>query len=337
MKISVNALLELVRRVLVRHGLREDSAGLVAATIVAAERDGSRSHGLQRLAGYLSSLDCGWVDSAAVPVVREAGSSLLDVDARNGFAQVALASAAGPLRAMAGRHGAAVMTTRNSHHFAALWPDIEPFAADGFVALTMVNTRARIVAWGGTRKVLGTNPMAFACPRKAAPPLVWDQASSTMSQGEVLLASAAGRELPAGVGVDSQGRAATDPDTVLQDGALLPFGGIKGGSLAFMVEILAAALGGASFGFEDRSGAIKGALTSNAGQFLLLVDPRRIGEGFADRVELLLAALRGAGTARLPGDLRYQRRLIAERDGVEVGDKMHAFLTREAEAVSCST
>ena len=246
----------------------------------------------------------------------------MKVDARNGFAQVALAEAAPRLRAMAARHGSAIMTTANGHHFAALWPDIEPLAADGYIALTMVNTRARMVVWQGTRKVLGTNPMAFACPRKSRPPVVWDQASSVMSQGDVLLASAAKRLLPEGVGVDADGTATTDPDAVLRDGALLPFGGIKGGSLAFMIEILAT-LGGARFGFEDKSGKIPGAVTSNAGQFLLLIDPRRFGDGFLDRIEALIEQLRDAGTGRLPGDLRYERRRIAERDGIEVSPEMH--------------
>ncbi len=331
MKIPVEALTELVSRVLARHGLGEGSAEVVARTIVAAERDGSRSHGLLRVAGYLSSLDCGWVDGRAIPVLRESGPGTLEVDAGNGFAQGALAQAAPTMRAMARRVGCAVMTMRNSHHFAALWPDIEPFAADGLVALTMVNTRSRIVMWGGTRKVLGTNPMAFACPREVRPPIVWDQASSIMSQGEVLVVSAAKGQLPDKVGVDAQGQPTVDPDAVLQGGALLPFGGVKGGSLAFMIEILTAVMGGARFGFEDESGSIPGALTSNAGQFLLLIDPQRFGSAsFLERVERLVAHLQGGGTTRLPGDLRYQRRQAAERDGVEVAPAMHEYLETEA-------
>jgi len=66
MKIPVEALTELVSLVLARHGLSEGSAGVVARTIVAAERDGSRSHGLLRVAGYLSSLDCGTVGPMAI-------------------------------------------------------------------------------------------------------------------------------------------------------------------------------------------------------------------------------------------------------------------------------
>src|SRR5215207_1061376 len=333
MKISVAELQSLVEEVLAAHDVAPARAPLLAATIVAAERDGSRSHGLQRLAGYVSSLSSGWVDGAAEPVVHEAGPGLLKVDAGNGFAQVALAQAAPQLRAMAAAHGSATLTTANGHHFAALWPDIEPLAADGYIALTMVNTRAHMAVWQGTRKVLGTNPMAFACPRRSALPVVWDQASSVMSQGDVLLASAAKRPLPAGVGVDASGKATTDPDAVLKGGALLPYGGIKGGSLAFMIEVLAT-LGGARFGFEDESGKIPGAVTSNAGQFLLLIDPRRFGDGFLDRIEALIEQLRDAGTGRLPGDLRYERRRIAERDGIEVSPDMHDYLERKGRHVS---
>ena len=337
MKVSVEELQSLVHRVLERQGVAPAHAPLVAATIVSAERDGSRSHGLQRLAGYLSSLSSGWVDGAAEPVIEEAAPGLLKVDARNGFAQVALAKAAPQLRAMALRQGSAVMAMANSHHFAALWPDIEPLAMEGFIALTMVSTRARMVVWGGSKKVLGTNPMAFACPRRGKPPVVWDQASSVMSQGDVLLASAAKRLLPDGIGVDSEGRSTTDPDAVLQGGALLPFGGIKGGSLAFMIEILAAALSGAKLGFEDQSGKIPGAVTSNAGQFLLLIDPRPLGGNrFLDRIEELLEHLRDAGSGRLPGELRWQRRRAAERDGIEVSAEMHDYLIKKSRDASAA-
>ena len=58
--------------------------------------------------------------------------------------------------------GIAAVAIRISHHFAAACPDIEPFAAEGFIALAMVNGRQRMVVRGGNRKLLGTSPMAFA-------------------------------------------------------------------------------------------------------------------------------------------------------------------------------
>ena len=212
MKIPVEELRSLVQQVLVRQGMVPAPAPLVAATIVAAERDGSRSHGLQRLSGYLSSLRCGWVDGAAEPVLEEAAPGLLKVDARNGFAQVALADAAPRLCTMAARQGSAAMAMSNSHHFGALWPDIEPLAMDGFIALTMVSTRARMVVWVARRRA-GHQSHGLRLPRRAKPPIVWDQASSVIPGRR---AAGLSRPAPAASGRHRrrwrEGQATTDPD-----------------------------------------------------------------------------------------------------------------------------
>jgi len=330
MMLRLDELIDLVQRALSSHGMRREDAAIVARTIVAAERDGAHSHGLQRLPGYISSLRAGWVDARAVPTIRDASPGFVHANACNGFAQIALARADGLLRKKAQLNGIAALGIHNSHHFASLWPDLEPFAEDGFVALTMVNTRSRIVAWGGKKKILGTNPMAFACPRPGYPPLIWDQASSIMSQGDILLSAAAGRSLPVGIGVDANGAPTTSAEAVLRDGALMPFGGVKGSSLAFMVEILAAALTKGNFGFEDRSGRFPGAETSNAGQFFLLMDPSPMaGKGFPDRVAALIARLLEAGSLRMPGDLRYKKRRQAEAKGIQVSSKIHNYLLEQ--------
>jgi delta1-piperideine-2-carboxylate reductase len=326
MRLDAAALQDLVARIFVRAGLSADNAAIVAGVVVAAERDGTTSHGLFRLPGYLATMRTGWVDGRAVPTVTQVAPTLLLADARNGFAQVALAAARDRLSAMARAQGMAALCTGNAHHFAALWPDVEPFAEAGLIALTVLNSRSRIVVFGGRRKVLGTNPIAFACPRGDGPPLVWDQATSVLAQGEVLRARQAGHAVPPGVGVDAAGRPTQDAAAILDGGALLPFGGHKGATIALMIEVLAAALSGGRLGFEDRSAEYPGAQTSNGGQFVLLIDPTRTaGAGFSARIETLVAALRDAGSERLPSDARHARRLAA-KDGIEVADSVHAEL-----------
>jgi delta1-piperideine-2-carboxylate reductase len=211
----------------------------------------------------------------------------------------------------------------NSHHFGCLWPDVEPLAMHGMVCLAFVHSRSRLVAPGASRRVLGTNPMAFACPRPSRPPLVWDQASSVMAHGDVLLAAKQGRILPEGAGVDREGRPTRDPAQVLEGGSLVPFAGHKGFLIALMVEVLSAALTGSRFGFEDTSATYPGAQTSNAGQSLILIDPSRAASAdFGSRVEALLAAIAAGGTGRLPGDRRYSNRAVSARDGILVADDM---------------
>jgi delta1-piperideine-2-carboxylate reductase len=216
--VSIGELTDIVCRILVRHGVRLDNAAPVAETVVAAERDGSASHGLLRLPGYIATLQSGWVEGNAMPVVADATPGLVATDAANGFAQPALRASAPLLRDKARSQGIAALAIRDSHHFAAVWPDIEPFATDGFIVLAVVNGRRRMVVWDGRRKILGTNPMGFACPRPGRLPLVWDQASSVMAQGEILLAAERGKRLPAGVALDAEGNPTTDPRAML-DGA----------------------------------------------------------------------------------------------------------------------
>jgi delta1-piperideine-2-carboxylate reductase len=327
MMIGLEELQKLLGRILMGRGVPAPQAALLAATIAFGERDGTKSHGLNRLQGYLDSIACGWVNPAPSPVIEDIAPGLLKVDGDNGFAQVALALARDAIVSKARSAGVACLAIANSHHFAALWPDIEPFAHDGFIALTMVNSRSRIIVWDGARKALGTNPIAFACPRQGKPPIVWDQASSIMSQGDVLLHAAAGRPLPSGMAVDGLGKPTTDPKLVLESGALLPVGGVKGSSLAFMVEVLAAAFTGGRFGFEDQSGGFPGAQTSNAGQFVLLIDPARMaGSAFFPRIESLIAELYAAGAKRLPSDRRYRQRAQSERDGIEISAEFDALL-----------
>ena len=325
--ISVDELIDLVARVFLRHGVRPENALPVAETIAAAERDGSASHGLLRLPGYVATLKSGWVDGQATPLVVEVAPGLVATDAANGFAQPALRASATLLSDKARTQGIAALAIRHSHHFAALWPDVERFAADGFVALAAVNGRRRMVAWDGKRKVFGTNPMAFACPRPGHLPLVWDQASSVIAQGEVLLAAQHGAQLPGGVGLDTEGRPTTEPRAVLEGGSLLPFAGHKGSAIAFMVEILAGALTGGCFGFEDRSAAYPGAQTSKNGQLVILIDPQCLREGgYFARIEDLFAALAESGVKRLPAERRYARRAQSLRDGIAVSDAYWAKL-----------
>ena len=223
--LSEQELTALLVRVFVGLGVSQANAPFVASVVAAAERDGAPSHGLQRMVGYAGSLRSGWVDGKATPRVEQITPCMFAVDGANGFAQVALAAVRTPAILAARSMGVAVGSIRDAHHFAALWPDVESFADEGLIAVSMVNTRSLIVVWGGRRKVLGTNPMAFACPRSGGPPIVWDQASSLRAQGEVLLAQKAGHAMPEGAGVDSEGHPTTDPTKILDGGALLPFGG----------------------------------------------------------------------------------------------------------------
>jgi delta1-piperideine-2-carboxylate reductase len=114
---------------------------------------------------------------------------------------------------------------------------------------------------------------------------------------------------------------------VLDGGTLLTFGGHKGSSIAFMIEILAGALTGGCFGFEDRSAEYPGAQTPKAGQAVILIDPTRVPHNhYLERIEALFAAIAESGVERLPADRRYAQRERSLRHGIMISDRNWAML-----------
>ena len=330
-RISFGELEDLLRAIFLRDGCSDHVADLLASNMAGAERDGAHSHGIFRIKGNLGSLDSGWLDGKAVPVLEDVAPGMLRADGRNGFSLPVLALAAEPLMAKARTNGIAVLSVRKAHHFSAVWPDIEPFARAGFLALATVNSMANVVPHGGRKRLYGTNPMGFAVPRAGTDPLVFDQSSSVMANGDVQIARREGRQLPPGTGIDRDGNPTTDPNAVLEGGALLPFGGHKGSSIAMMMEIMGAALAGSDYSFEIDWSRHPGAATPHGGQTYILIDPNRGAVNlFADRIEVLIEAIHDAGQTGLPADRRYANRRESTANGIPIDEDALAEIKRLA-------
>lgn len=315
--ISFAALTELLTQIFLRHGTRAEVAAVLAENCASAERDGSHSHGIFRIKGYLSSLAAGWVDGQAVPIVDDVGAGFVRVDAAGGFAQPAMQAAKALLIEKARSAGIAILAIRNSHHFAALWPDVEPFAQQGLVALSVVNSMTCVVPHDAQKPLFGTNPIAFAAPRAQGEPIVFDMATSAIAHGDVQIAAREGHMLPPGMGVDRAGQPTLDPKAILDGGALLPFGGYKGSALSMMVELLCAALTGGNFSYEFDMSSKPGAQTPWTGQTIIVIDPDKgSGQAFAARSEALIRQMHDAGQQRLPGDRRYRQREQSLAQGI---------------------
>ena len=318
--LSFEELSALVKNILIKANVREDTATLIAHNCVGCEADGTLSHGLFRVAGYLSSLKSGWVNGHANPVINDCGASFIRVEADNGFAQLSLEKAKPMAFKKVEETGVCILSISASHHLSALWPDVEPFARQGLVALSFVAGLAVVVHPGGQKAIYGTNPFAFATPVTDSDPLVFDFATSALSNGDTRIAAAKGHMLTDKSGIDKHGNATNDPKEILDGGALLPFGGHKGAAIILMVEILAGALTGGAFSTEVDFSNHEGAETPKTGQLFIIIDPKRgNNNAFASRVAYLLDLIRTSGEdVRLPGDRRYQRRQKAMQNGITI-------------------
>jgi (2R)-3-sulfolactate dehydrogenase (NADP+) len=315
--ISPADLEELIAAALVASRTSDANARSVARALAQAEMDDQKGHGLSRVPSYCAQARTGKVDGRATPLVRQIRQGSLMIDAANGFAYPAcdLAVAALPDRARAGGIAAAGIT--RSHHFGVAGYHVERLAEAGLVALAFGNTPKAMAPWGGRQPLYGTNPIAFAAPHGARPPIVVDLALSQVARGKILTAAQKGEAIPEGWAVDEHGASTTEAAAALK-GALLPIGGAKGAALALMVEVMAAALTGARFGFEASSFFEADGPPPGVGQFLIAIDPGAFAgvDAFGDRMAGLATMIEGGGDARLPGSRRIAARERARREGV---------------------
>jgi delta1-piperideine-2-carboxylate reductase len=311
-------------RCLRANGCDEANAGAVAANMALAERDICSSHGLFRLPWHVHSLRTGKANGRAKPRLETLAPGVIKVHGDRGFAPLGHAIGRQPLIEAARRNGIAAMAYVNMYHIAALWPETEALALEGFVAFAFTASLPYVAAHGGTKPIFGTNPMAFAWPRQDRPPLVFDQASAAMARGEIMIAGRDGHELPENVGIDAQGRPTRDPKAVLQ-GAQLPFGGHKGAALALMIELLAGPLIGDFLSIEAEEDDAGTGAAPHGGELIIALDPRRFGDpqGYFDHAEKLFAAILSDGRSRLPGDRRIANRERTKKEGIAIPQSLH--------------
>lgn len=310
----------LARSVLLRQGLSERHAVLVAETMVAGERDGCTSHGLYRLLVCAHTIASGKVSLDAEPQVHDLAPALARVDAGGGYAQLAFALGQTLLAEKARRCGIAALAINNCVHFAALWPEVEALATDGLVAFAFTPSHAWVAPSGGTRPTFGTNPIAFGWPRPGGEPFVFDFATSAVARGEIELHRRAGRAIPEGWGIDAGGAPTTDPAAALA-GAMLTFGGHKGSALAAMVELIAGPLIG-DLTSRESIAADDGAKASPlGGELIIAIDPASFLGAAAHehlmRAEHLFEDMVEQG-ARLPSQRRYEARKQSLMHGVHI-------------------
>jgi ureidoglycolate dehydrogenase (NAD+) len=215
-----------------------------------------------------------------------------------------------------------VVGVRNSNFFGAGAYYVNMAADAGMIGLAMSNSFPKVVAHGGLKPVLGTNPFAFGAPRKDGDHLLFDMATSALAGSTVREHMDKGTPLPEGLAIDQDGNPITDPAKVAA-GALLPFGGPKGFGLALMVELLAGVLTGAGIG--DGVASMYNDFTRNGGNghALIALDVSRWMpmEDYFTRFEGLVTLLKASGeNVLLPGEVRWQHWRDAEAHGIEVDD-----------------
>ncbi len=307
--LSLDEIHSLAKNVMLANGCDTANAEALADIICRAERDGSHSHGLFRVPGYVKALRSGKVDGKAKPTINHLTPAVIQVDGHGCFAPLAQAVGLPALTEATEKIGIAALSLVGVHHFAALWPETEYLADRGFVGIACTAYMPAVAPAGSNEALFGTNPLSFAWPRPGHNPVVYDMATASMAMGDVQIAARDGREVPLGTGLDANGQPTTDPAAIAK-GVLLPFGGYKGSAIAMMVELLAAGMTGEQFSFEARDTDNKDGGPPRGGEMIIGMSPAIIaGDGWQDHVEGFVQKLSNIDGVRMPGARRHKNRM----------------------------
>lgn len=239
---------EVSRRVFSAWGAPEDIAACVASSLVDSDLAGIYSHGVIRVADYISYIKNGWWRAEGRPeIVRETPTTTA-VDGRFGFGQPAAHLALDASIPKARAQGIAAASILHCGHIGRLGEYAEKAAREGVVALVAASSAGNgglVVPYGGAERVFSTNPIAAGVPARQHAPFIMDFATTVIAAGKIELAPDKDARIPEGWAVDAEGRPAETIRQFLEGGGLVPFGGHKGYALALLVELVCSALTGA--------------------------------------------------------------------------------------------
>lgn len=333
-------LTELTIEVFTRYGYSKEDCQAIADVLLASDRMGIESHGVQRLIMYVNSIKLGRINKDAVPeIVAETPVSAV-IDAHDAFGQPVSVKAMQMAIDKAKKSGMAMVTVRDSNHFGIAGYYSKMAAEQGMLGVAMTNAEALVVPTFAKQPMLGTNPIAVSIPAEPHP-FHLDMATSVVPAGKLEVYAKAGKTLPDDWIIDPEGVVSRDPNEFLKiratksDGGIFPVGGEgelngghKGYGMSILVEIFCAILSGGRTGNHVRviPSVDKVCHFFMAVDYGIFGDKKAIEEHLTTYLNELRSARLAAGQTRVyvHGDKAYEHMAKVAETGVKVNDKTYA-------------
>ncbi|MGH7772291.1 MAG: Ldh family oxidoreductase [Candidatus Binatia bacterium] len=315
----------------------EADAKQAAEVLAKSDLRGIDSHGVARLHSYFDMLTLGRINpNPNIKIVREK-FSVATVDGDNGLGLVVGPKANEIAMEKAEQYGSGWVSVCHTNHFgiAGYYP-LKALERD-LIGWAMTNTTKLVAPLWGAERMLGTNPIAIAFPGYKEPPIVIDLATSAAAYGKIEMARREKSRVPRGWIVDKDGHMTTNPDDMIDGGALLPLGseresgGHKGYALAAMVDILCAVLSGANWGpfappFALRQEIPARSVGKGIGHFFgaMRIDGFIDKDEFKKQIDEWIRVFRntqpapGTNGPLIPGDPEREAEAIRSKEGISL-------------------
>jgi L-2-hydroxycarboxylate dehydrogenase (NAD+) len=321
--IAHGQLLSFTKTLFATAGMSEQDAATCGEFMVQTNLWGIDSHGVLRAPIYIKRLLSGAMNkSADIKSIKDAGA-LEVLDGDDGCGYVVGRAAMERAIEKAEKFSLAAVGAIRSNHFGAAALYTRMAAERGMIGISMTNVVPNMVVPGGSKPIVGNNPLAISVPTFGEFPFTLDISMSAVAGGKLLLASKKGEKIPFDWATDKDGRPTDDPDKGFA-GFLLPLAGHKGYGLALAIDLLSGLMTGGSF-LHDLRGLYKHSdEPSRSGHLFMVINPlvfmdkSEFTEKMADFQRQIKESPMWNESAEmlLPGEIEYRVDKQRRRDGI---------------------
>jgi ureidoglycolate dehydrogenase (NAD+) len=309
-----------------RLGLSPADAKLTGEALMAANLRGVDSHGIIRLKVYIDRIRAGGTKLDGVPTIVNDHDAFALLDGGANLGQVVSAKAMRLAIEKARTSTIAVVGVRNSSHFGAAAFYGLMAAEEGMIGFATTNSGPFMSPSGGSKRMLGNNPLCVAIPAGQYRPVVLDMTTGAVALGKILAAAMENKRIPTTWGVDDQGQPTDDPKAIVEGGSIQPMGGHKGYGLSMVIDVLTGVLTGGEFLTSVRGlyrSPEKSQGVAHLFAALRIESFMRLSE-FKQRMDVMISALkqcpRAPGIERIyvPGEIEDETERQRFRDGISI-------------------
>jgi LDH2 family malate/lactate/ureidoglycolate dehydrogenase len=321
--IPANLIADICRKIFVQLGTSAVDAAYVSKMLVSTSLAGIDSHGIILIDRYVKEIENNIIQPKNAPTILKDENIFTLVDGNHGFGQVTSKFGIGYGIKKAQAEGISITSLTNTNHIGRVGEYALDVAEKGLMCFAVANAGPNVAPFGSFKKLLGTNPIAFACPASDGAPILVDLATSLFPEGKVRSFLNQGIPLPDGVVIDKNGKETSDPADLYAGGSLLPIGLYKGYGLSIMVEILGGLFSGAGSSALGNAKGINGA-------FFMVINPYQfVSKGtFDNEISSFIDAMKsqpvidGVKEVMMPGEPERLKRVQREKAGIPVNPKM---------------
>jgi L-2-hydroxycarboxylate dehydrogenase (NAD+) len=325
-KIKDTVLKKYLSNIFQKCALSKKHSDIVSHGLVNADLRGVWSHGVVRTSVYCKRILNKAAQAKPKIKFKKIYKNIFHVNGDNGLGFVTSYLTMEKCVQAAKKYGVGVAGIYNSNHFGMAANYLEQATKNNCMAWIFTNASKALPPHGAMQAHFGTSPFSFGCPTdNKNKPFILDMATSSVARGKLKFAAQRGEKIPFGLALDKFGKA-TDDGFKAFEGIMLPFGGMKGAGLSWMMDIVAGIFTGAA-----HSGAVKNAINdfsgaANVGHFIICLKAnlfqnklnflKKIKFGIQTAKQLKLA--KGFKEILYPGEPEYKKFIHNKKNGISL-------------------